>query len=218
MKRFSIQRHIIVLGFLITSSYGSWAQSPTPAPHFLGDAFTDKGQAGLSVVRNEAFSQSTLTPRYKSNSVETRWYEGYFHPNTNNSKLALLSDDGSSIWIDDEAVLDRAGQGQGFEKFDSTFTPLNASFERGQSYHIRIKYTNTIHRDDADVDGLTLWAYDGGGEITVEEFPDFEGTGESSNDTDSQIQQSTTSPSAQSRVAAAKATIPVRQRVMLNHA
>ncbi len=169
----SILRLTTILALVLTLSCATWAQPPAPAAAFLGDAFTNKGTAGLSAVRDEALSQSTSTPRYKSNSVETRYYEGYFQPNSDSSKLALLSDDGSSVWIDGNSVLDRAGSGQGFENFDSTFTPLGASFEQGQSYLIRIKYTNTVHSSDADVDGFTLWAYDGGGAITVREYPDL---------------------------------------------
>ena len=62
-------------------------------------------------------------------------------------------------------MLSRAGQGQGFEDFDSTFSPLSSSFEAGKIYHLKVEYTNTIHSADTDIDGVSLWAYDGGGDI-----------------------------------------------------
>lgn len=152
---------LLMMGFAVSAAFGQTAASPWPA----SGIFFDKGEAGLESVRNTAIAQSTSTPFYKSNGVETIFYEGYFAPYSNNSKLALLSDDGTSVWIDGAQVLNRAGTGQGFEKFETTFYPLSYSFQAGRTYHLRLQYTNTTHRNDADVDGISLWAYDGGGEM-----------------------------------------------------
>ena len=120
-------------------------------------------------VKSAAMAQINATPFYKSKVLETRWYDGYFRAASSTSKLALLSDDGTSVWINGVQVLNRAGQGQGFEQFDSTFVTLapsgQTSFTAGQVYHLRLQYTNTIHSSDADVDGISLWAFDGGGTI-----------------------------------------------------
>ena len=134
-------------------------------PASVGSIFHNKGELGLDSVRSDALAQSTATPHYKSNGLETRFYEGYFKPASDNSKLALLSDDGTSVSVDGQSVLSEAGQNQGFEDFDSAFTPLSSNFEAGKIYHLRVEYTNTVHAGDADVDGVSLWAYDGGGSI-----------------------------------------------------
>ena len=141
------------------------ASAQTPLP--VSSIFNNKGELGLESVRNTAQAQSTATPYYKSNSVETRTYEGYFKAASSSSKLAILSDDGSSVWVNGQQILGRAGQGQGFENFDSTFSLLSQSFAAGQIYHVKVRYTNTSHLSDADVDGVSLWAYDGGGEMVT---------------------------------------------------
>lgn len=126
------------------------------------------GELGLSSVRSAAQAQINATPFYKSFTLETRWYDGYFRAAANTTQLALLSDDGTSVWIDGQQVLNRAGRGQGFEAFDSTFvtlTPPSGSFVAGQIYHLRLQYTNVVHLSDGDVDGISLWAFAGGGEI-----------------------------------------------------
>ncbi len=159
-----------LLAPLFLASRVAWAQTPSPTALALTSAdvsgiFFDKGDADLEAVRNAALAQTTEPshPFYKSPVVETRSYEGFFQPTSDNSKLALLSDDGTSMWIDGEQVLNHADKGQGFEDFDSTFQPLATSFKAGQIYHLRLKYTNTIHSNDGDMDGITLFAYNGGG-------------------------------------------------------
>lgn len=156
-------RFLSALSVLLTFACGAIAQAPTPFA--VGSIFNNKGELGIESVRNVALAQSTATPHYKSNGEETRFYEGYFKAAENTSKLALLSDDGTSVWIDGQQILNRAGQGQGFENFDSTFYPLTKTFTAGRIYHLKLQYTNTSHKSDADVDGVSLWAYDGGGTI-----------------------------------------------------
>jgi len=141
------------------------AQAPTPTPSALSAIFSNKGELGIGSVTNTARSQTTTTPNYKSNGLETRTFDGFFQAASNTSKLAILSDDGSSVSVDGHQILNRAGQGQGFENFDSCFAPLTFSFTAGQTYHITVQYTNTTHLGDADVDGVSLWAYDGGGDL-----------------------------------------------------
>ena len=107
---------VLLVVLALPTGFGSraaFAQSAA-SPWAASKIFFDKGTAGLESVRNAALSQSTATPFYKSNGVETVFYEGYFVPSSNDSKLALLSDDGTSVWIDGQQVLNRAGQGQGF--------------------------------------------------------------------------------------------------------
>ena len=157
-------RLFLAAAFVTISSGVSYAQS-LPLVSAQESIFSDQGNASYDSVRNAALAQSTSAPFYKSNSVQTRIYEGYFKPRSNNTKIALLSDDGTSVWINGQKVLSRAGQPQGFEAFDSTFVPLSQSFVAGQIYNLKLEYTNTIHQGAADVDGISLWAYDGGGDI-----------------------------------------------------
>lgn len=179
MKIFSVLRLSAVFTLLCSLSMSAMAQTPSP----VGSIFSNKGELGIESVRNAALSQMTTTPYYKSNGEETVWFEGYFRAASNSSKLALLSDDGTSVWIDGEQVLNRAGKTQGFEGegthrrgetvwkngFDVTFYPLSKTFVAGQVYHLKLEYTNTIHDSEADVDGVSLWAYDGGGDIVTVE-------------------------------------------------
>ena len=144
--------------------FTSASQAQTTYP--LGAIFSNKGAAGLSSVQANVQQQKTTAPVFKSNGVETREYDGYFQASSNTSKLAVLSDDGTSMSIDGNSVLGRAGQGQGFDEPNSTtFYPLSFAFQAGRVYHLHLTYTNTIHTSDADVDGLTLFAYDGGGNL-----------------------------------------------------
>ena len=144
---------------------GGQAFGQTSVPLSVGDIFSDREDASLELVRNAAAAQSTSAPFYKSNSVETLTYEGFFKPRDNNSRLALLSDDGASVWIDGEQVLSRKGQNQALDDLNASFHALSKTFIAGRIYHLRVEYTNTIHVNDDDVDGLSLWAYSGGGEI-----------------------------------------------------
>lgn len=161
MRFFQFRRFLCALLLCFALSSAALAQTSSS----IGSIFNNKGELGIESVRNTAQSQSTATPYYKSNSVENRTYEGYFKAASSDTKLALLSDDGSSVWINGQQVLSSAGQNQGFENFDSAFTPLSQSFAAGKIYHLKVEYTNTIHSGDSDVDGVSLWAYDGGGEM-----------------------------------------------------
>ena len=113
--------------------------APTAPPTFnfgVADIFSNRSTDALSQVKNAAHQQvlPNSHPFYKSNGVETRVYGGDFVPNADTTKLAVLSDDGTSVWINGQQVLGRAGQGQGFEHFERTFTPLSYDFVAGQTY------------------------------------------------------------------------------------
>lgn len=163
--KFSLSRSLCVCLAVLASIVPGYAQPSAPAPFSLDGIFNNKGELGLESVRNVALSQSTATPFYKSNGLETRFYEGDFKAAADTSQLAILSDDGTSVWIDGQLILDGADKGQGFENFDSTFHVLAKTFIKDRLYHLRLQYTNIVHRDNADVDGLSLWAYSGGGSI-----------------------------------------------------
>lgn len=164
MKFFSKLHFVTVFTLMLSFCSGALAQ--TPAASSLGGIFVNKGDAPLSAVQAIADAQKTTQPAYKSNGEETLFYDVFFKAHSNNSKLALLSDDGTSVWIDDEQVLSGAGQGQGFDQAGAvTFYSLSKTFVKDEIYHVRLEYTNTIHAGDVDVDGISLWAYDGGGEI-----------------------------------------------------
>ncbi len=54
-------------------------------------------------------------------------------------------------------------KGQDDKKFDEVFKVLSTSFQAGKLYKIRIDYSNTVKDGPEDFDGMTLFAYNGGG-------------------------------------------------------
>ena len=157
------------------------AGTDAPARHMpLIRIFLDRGPEPFSMVKKIAEEQAAQQweidrgPLYKSTPilnanpnriVDQVIFEGVFIPRSNSSKLAIFSDDGCNVWIDGKQVLFNYRKGQHLPNITQSLHPLKAGFEAGKEYSIRVRYGNTIFNGPKDIDGCTLFAYDGGGEV-----------------------------------------------------
>lgn len=101
---------------------------------------------------------------YVASSNDFRFFRGIFTPNSSSSKLAVHSDDGSTMSIDGSSPNpDLLGTDTHFLQ-SSSLVLLTNSFVAGQDYCVEISYSNHLHTA-GDKDGVTLYAYDGGGTV-----------------------------------------------------
>ncbi|MEX0775251.1 MAG: hypothetical protein WD042_06000 [Phycisphaeraceae bacterium] len=122
-------------------------------------------------VRQEAERQAATQPEYKSTKLETKTFIGAFKPLYSTSKLAIFLDDGVDVFVDDRVMSfaqgTTKGKPQALPKLNESFHLVKGPepdglWNGGQTYCIRIEYQNAIYTGDADIDGCTLFAYNGG--------------------------------------------------------
>lgn len=97
-----------------------------------------------------------------SNRIERRNFVGTLTDLTAQDRLAILSDDGSTVNIvgsngTNVTPISAVGQFQGFETGvvqELSFRPI-----AGVSYTVTVNYSNTVHSSAADLDGITLFRY-----------------------------------------------------------
>lgn len=132
----------------------------------LGGVITNMPSANETTVRTEAERQmKDKDTRFKSVKVENDVFDGYFIPASASTRLAVVSDDGVTITIDGAATnVTNFGAGQSDKNIDQVFKVVSTpTFVVGRAYRIKVDYSNTIHTDDNDFDGMTLFAFNGGG-------------------------------------------------------
>lgn len=163
------QNRVLGLWLIAIGALGSiCGQAKAIVP--LGDAFQDMGSSGFSSVQAEATAQtSPLTwPKYPSDPPSVPAYEtieGDFTPASNATKVAVFSDDGVDVTVNGTKIHSRRGQGQALPNLSQSLHVLNYTWQAGQVYHVKIDFSNIAHSDNTDVDGLTVFAYDGGGSV-----------------------------------------------------
>lgn len=77
-------------------------------------------------------------------------------------KLAIFSDDGCNVTVDEKLVHSRYRKGQALPKINQSFYPLDIELTPGKSVQIKVDYSNThyIPKPNApDIDGCTLFVY-----------------------------------------------------------
>ncbi len=146
----------------------------------LNDIFLDLDDASESVARNIADLQAKgqwkmdQGPLYKSTppkenrdpniATDDLIFEGYFQPVSDQTNLAIFSDDGCDVWINSVLVLNNFKKPQHLPTLQQSFHVLKAFKPiAGQLYQIKIRYANTIYLGKTDIDGCTLFAFNGGG-------------------------------------------------------
>ncbi|MCL5104292.1 MAG: PA14 domain-containing protein [Armatimonadetes bacterium] len=92
-------------------------------------------------------------------------FEGYFIPDSSSTKVAIFSDDGVDVYINGTRVLNKKDIGQHLPNLTQSFQVLTSSFTQGQSYHVKVEYSQVCYLGSYDIDGCTMYAYDGGGSI-----------------------------------------------------
>ena len=147
-----------------------WATTTAATADQLSVILLDLGGADEAAARQEAELQAPYAPLFKSVGLETITFEGVFIPASNDTKLAVFSDDGVDVFVDDVKVHSRFEQPQHLPELEQSFHVLSASFEQGQACTIRVVYSNIQYDGDCDLDGLTLFGFGGGGApLTVED-------------------------------------------------
>lgn len=112
----------------------------------------------------EAQNDGPLYPSAPSSTPAYETFEGNFSPESENSKLAIFSDDGCDVFINGNKVHSRKGRGQALPNLSQSLYKIEYSFQVGQTYQIRIEYSNTSYLGAADIDGASLFVFteDGG--------------------------------------------------------
>lgn len=150
---------LVMSGSLLAASQ-AWALP-------LGGAFYNAGTDTEARMRQIAQTQAdTERTIFKSTKQEQETFQGFFIPASNTTKLAVLSDDGVTIDIDNVITnVQNAGKGQHGPDLAQSLFVVNSTFQAGRVYRISIDYSNTVYSGDGDLDGMTLFAYDGGGRV-----------------------------------------------------
>lgn len=168
MRRTTI---IVICVFMIwlTSSVVS-ADDPDTEP--LSKILIDFGNANKNIITTAATARSKDGDlEFKSVKKETRIFKGWFLSARNNPSMAVLSDDGVDVIIksvggEANTVLNRFGTGQHLadtEKSLHFLEPPALAMSEATLYEMTVRYSNTIYTGETDRDGVTLYAYDGGG-------------------------------------------------------
>ena len=129
----------------------------------LSDVLENMEGAPWSAVQLVAQQQSAIAfgPLYRNFPATVPYYaafEGNFIPVSNNTRLAMFSDDGCDVYINGERIFNRLNRTQGLSNLPTALSPLDYEFEAGQSYAVRVEYSNLIPVI-VDADGATLFAY-----------------------------------------------------------
>ncbi len=113
-------------------------------------------------------------PKFKSTKLETVTFEGDFTPTVDAPRLAVFSDDGVDVWIDGTRIHSCKGVGQHLPSLGESLHRLSPStpLVKGQQYHIKVEYSNTIYKGETDIDGCTLFVYGAVVEMLIDETDD----------------------------------------------
>ncbi len=157
-------------GFLAMILAAAMLLSPRPAHAVLGlsDAFMNMGDGDIVATRTAAQQQIVNWPKYPNTPTSLPFretFEGYFKPTSNDTKIALFSDDGVRLEVDGVVKHDKLDKGQALPDLNQSFFEVSYAWQANRLYKIKITYSNTFLTSGVDVDGLTFFAYDGGGEV-----------------------------------------------------
>ncbi len=158
-------RALLLLGACVTVCSGAQAQNAGFGPVYnLYSVMENMEGAPWSAVEMVAGQQanSTLGPVHRNIPTGTpffRVFEGTFFPSSNLTRLAIFSDDGCNVYIDDQIVWSRFTVGQHLPTLKESLHPIPFEMMAGRPYKIRVQYSNTIYTGTTDADGATLFAY-----------------------------------------------------------
>jgi hypothetical protein len=148
------------------------AEDAPPPPVALTEILKDVRPYGWSDVRTRAAKAAENDAvRFPSNKVEDVTFEGGFEADAT-TRLAIFSDDGCAIYINDMTtpVFNRLGVGQHLPDLKQSLHRVNYRFEADRKYQIKVVYRNDPYRGTIDLDGLTLWIYkDYGVDLVVDD-------------------------------------------------
>ena len=106
------------------------------------------------------------------NNYDYHSFTANFSASSDNTKLASFSDDQVTVYITDTTTGEMSsglggivGQGVALEDIDHSLVELNYQFTAGRVYSIRVEYKNIKYTGNGDIDGVVLFAYNGGGTV-----------------------------------------------------
>lgn len=103
---------------------------------------------------------------YAGTTNDSKTFRGVFSTTSANTKLAIHSDDGSTVTVNGaSAGVDDLGTDTHLNQ-RSSLKSLSTTFVPGQEYCIEINYSNSALTTN-DQDGVTLYAYNGSGGVRV---------------------------------------------------
>jgi N-acetylmuramoyl-L-alanine amidase len=138
------------------------------------DLVNDPAANNLEIARTRAAEQAVgngSTLGYHSTAVDDfKTFSGTYTPpelpdNIKGQyifKLAIFSDDGCNVTVDDKLVHSRYKKGQALPKLSQSFHPINVDLTPGKSVNLKVEYSNTYYKtapNAPDIDGCTLFAY-----------------------------------------------------------
>ncbi len=146
---------VLVLCLLVASARAGAQTLP------LSNIFTNTGATtGTNLWQYAASNHPTYYT--SATSGDSRFFRGVFTPASSSAKLAIHSDDGSTVLINGQLYLSKAGVPTSLQDMAGSFNFLNYTFSNGVEYCVEVTYQNGQYTP-GDQDGVTLYAYDGGG-------------------------------------------------------
>ena len=167
MKRFQI---LFTLAFVALAVCFWSSSSSAQAGRPLSDVLEDWQGYTWSDIQDTASWQAQndgpLYPSAPSSTPAYETFEGSFTPSSADTKLAIFSDDGCDVYINGSKVFGAKGRGQALPNLSQSLAKIDYSFQAGQTYQIRVEYSNTAYLGAADIDGASLFAYSESGTTT----------------------------------------------------
>ena len=144
---------VLVMGLLLAGAGDSTAAAPRALPFTNAPAASE--DALWQQITNAGFP--TL---YAGTTNDSKTFRGVFKTTSANTRLAIHSDDGSTVTIDGQSTgVSDLGTDTHLKERTSLKT-LNTTFTPGQEYCVEIQYSNQALTTN-DQDGLAMYACDG---------------------------------------------------------
>ena len=94
-------------------------------------------------------------------------FSGTWTPYGNQKRLAIHADDGCRVTINGNVVLDEFKKGIPLPDMNRSFIVLPGRYAAGQSYTVKVEYSNVAYTGQGDIDGVTLYEFDSDHKIAV---------------------------------------------------
>lgn len=141
----------------------AWAQTARPLSDVLENWESYSYAHIKDVAATEAANDGPHYPNAPTAVPAYENFEGNFTPAATSTKLAIFSDDGCDVYIEGTKVYSGKGQGQALPDLSQSLHKISFDFAAGQSYLIRVEYSNTSYQGAADIDGASLFVYSDSG-------------------------------------------------------
>lgn len=126
----------------------------------LSSIFSNKADETTEYTKNHEVP--LLTRKYESLGLEHITFQGYFVPTTSHTEIAIFSDDGVDVVVDNDdgdPLLDKEGIWQHLQTGSSSFqVPPYQEWTPGRVYELKVNYSNVVYIGESDIDGCTMYA------------------------------------------------------------